>query len=156
VLFWNQAGGQGFRPSIGKALLFPSAVQALGKNGNNLSKEVWWSPNHPFKSSLNGLSAKQIAHAYQRATGRQWTQPIGFTHALFEVGADVMKRADSVGDPAIQTTKLETLVGPIAWDGKNTPPFAQKKPVERVSSTTTRSPAPGQGPDGSRYIRRRR
>jgi branched-chain amino acid transport system substrate-binding protein len=132
--FWNQAGKQGFRPkaaSISKAILFPTAVQALGKNGNNLSKEVWWSPNHPFKSSLNGRSAKQVADTYQEATGKQWTQPIGFTHALFEVAADVMKRAGSVGDPeaivkAIQTTKLETLVGHIEWDGKNLPPFAQK------------------------------
>ena len=51
--FWNQALQQGFKPkvaSVGKALLFPVAVEALGKNGNNLSSEVWWSPHHPFKS----------------------------------------------------------------------------------------------------------
>jgi branched-chain amino acid transport system substrate-binding protein len=52
--FWKQALQQGFRPkvaSIGKAILFPVAVEALGKDGNNLSSEVWWSPNHPFKST---------------------------------------------------------------------------------------------------------
>src|ERR1700686_1176554 len=75
--------------------------------------------------------AKEVADAYQQATGKQWTQPIGFTHALFEVAVDVMKRAGGVGDPktivkAIQTTKLETLVGHIEWDGTNLPPFAQK------------------------------
>jgi branched-chain amino acid transport system substrate-binding protein len=56
--FWNQAGEHGFRPkaaSIGKAILFPEVVQALGKKANNLSEEVWWSPNHPFKSSLGNL-----------------------------------------------------------------------------------------------------
>ena len=66
--FWNQASQQGFKPkvaSIGKAILFPVAVEALGKNGNNLSSEVWWSPNHPFKSSLTGQSAKEIADAYR-------------------------------------------------------------------------------------------
>jgi branched-chain amino acid transport system substrate-binding protein len=132
--FWKQACECGFRPkaaSIGKAILFPEAVQALGKNGNNLSSEVWWSPNHPFRSSLTGLSAEQVARAYQQATGKQWTQPIGFTHALFEVAADVMKRSAGVGDRkaivnAIQTTKLETLAGHIEWDGKNLPPLAQK------------------------------
>jgi branched-chain amino acid transport system substrate-binding protein len=132
--FWNQAEQQGFRPkaaSIGKAILFPTDVQALGQNGNNLSKEVWWSPNHPFKSSLNGMSARQVVNAYQQATGRQWAQPIGFTHALFEVAVDVITRANSLGDPravvkAIQTTKLETLVGHIEWHGKNLPPFARK------------------------------
>ena len=59
--FWKQALQQGFKPkvaSIGKAILFPVAVEALGKDGNNLSSEVWWSPNHPFKSSLTGMSAQ--------------------------------------------------------------------------------------------------
>src|SRR5262245_15740990 len=64
--FWNQAAQQGLKPkaaSIGKALLFPVAVEALGRSGNNLSSEVWWSPSHPFKSSLTGQSAKELAAA---------------------------------------------------------------------------------------------
>jgi ABC-type branched-chain amino acid transport systems, periplasmic component len=47
--FWKQALQQGYKPkiaSIGKAILFPVAVEALGRDGNNLSSEVWWSPNH--------------------------------------------------------------------------------------------------------------
>lgn len=55
--FWNQAKQQGFAPkiaSIGKALLFPQTVEALGNAGHNLSSEVWWTPSHPFKSSLTG------------------------------------------------------------------------------------------------------
>jgi branched-chain amino acid transport system substrate-binding protein len=38
--FWKQALQQGFKPkvaSVGKAILFPVALQALGKDGNNLS-----------------------------------------------------------------------------------------------------------------------
>ena len=132
--FWNQAQQQGLKPkaaSIGKAILFPVAVEALGKNGNNLSSEVWWSPNHPFKSSLTGQSAKEIAMAYEKSSGKQWTQPIGFVHALFELAVDVAKRSGDVGDnknvvKAIAATKLDTVVGHIAWDGKNLPPFAQK------------------------------
>ncbi len=71
--FWNQALQQGFKPkaaSIGKAILFPVAVEALGKNGNNLSSEVWWSPNHPFKSSLTGQSAKDIADGLRKIVGQ--------------------------------------------------------------------------------------
>jgi branched-chain amino acid transport system substrate-binding protein len=132
--FWNQALQQGLRPkvaSVGKAILFPVAVEALGKNGNNLSSEVWWSPNHPFKSSLNGQSARDIATAYEKSSGKQWTQPIGFVHALFELAVDVAKRSGDVGDnkavvKAIAATKLDTVVGPIVWDGKNLPPFAAK------------------------------
>jgi branched-chain amino acid transport system substrate-binding protein len=132
--FWNQAQQQGFKPkaaSIGKAILFPVAVEALGKNGNNLSSEVWWSPSHPFKSSLNGMSAKDLADAYQKASGKQWTQPIGFAHALFELAVDVMKRSGDVGDnkaivKAIAATNLDTVVGHVEWGQKNLPPFAQK------------------------------
>jgi branched-chain amino acid transport system substrate-binding protein len=132
--FWNQALQQGFKPkvaSIGKAILFPVAVEALGKNGNNLSSEVWWSPSHPFKSSLTGQSAKALSDAYEKSSNKQWTQPIGFIHSLFEVAADVMKRTSDLGDnksvvKAIASTRLDTVVGPVAWDGKNMPPFAAK------------------------------
>ncbi len=132
--FWNQALQQGFKPkiaSVGKALLFPVAVEALGKNGNNLSSEVWWTPSHPFHSSLTGQSAKQLADGYEKATHKQWTQPIGFVHALFEVATDVLKRTGKTGDAkatvkAIQATKLDTIVGHIAWSGQKLPPFALK------------------------------
>jgi len=132
--FWNQAKQLGFTPkvaSIGKALLFPQALEALGKAGHNLSTEVWWTPNHPFKSSLTGQSSAELAAGFTKATGRPWTQPIGFAHALFELAVDVLKRA---GDPTdtetlaktIAATKLDTIVGRIAWGGDNLPPFAAK------------------------------
>ena len=132
--FWNQAQQQGFRPkvaSIGKALLFPQSVEALGKNGNNLSTEVWWTPTHPFKSSLTGESAAQLAEGFSKATGRQWTQPIGFVHALFEVAANVLKRVDDPSNAqkmvaAAQATNVDTIVGHIQWNGANLPPFAAK------------------------------
>lgn len=131
--FWNQAQQQGFRPkvaSIGKAILFPQAVEALGNNGHNLSCEVWWSASHPFRSSLTGESAGELAEGFSKATGRPWTQPIGFVHALFEVAADVMKRADPTDSEAviaaIAASNIETIVGKVAWDGSNVPPFAAR------------------------------
>jgi branched-chain amino acid transport system substrate-binding protein len=132
--FWKQSMQQGFRPkaaSVGKAILFPVAVEALGKDGHNLSSEVWWSPSHPFKSSMNGMSAKQLGDSYEQSTKKQWTQPIGFIHSLFEVGLDVLKRTAQIGDSkstvdAIQKTNLETVAGPVRWDGKGVPPFAAK------------------------------
>jgi len=132
--FWTQAAQKGFKPkvaSVGKALLFPVAVEALGKNGNNLSSEIWWTPSHPFKSSLNGQSAKQVADAFEQATRKQWTQPIGFAHALFEVGVDALKRAaDPTNSKAviesIGKTNLETIVGKVQFGQDNVPPFARK------------------------------
>ncbi len=121
--FWSQSAQQGFNPkivTIGKALLFPSVIESLGDRGNGLSSEVWWSPNHPFASSLTGVSAKELADGYSSATGRPWTQPIGFKHALFEVVADVVQRAEDLEDPAaiisaIAATQLDTIVGTVDW-----------------------------------------
>ena len=132
--FWAQAAQQGLKPkivTIGKALLFPSAIEALGERGNGLSSEIWWSPNHPFSSSLNGLSAKALADGYTAATNRPWTQPIGFRHALFEVVADVVKRTSDLEDSAaiieaIRGTSLKTIVGTVDWS---------KGPVKNVSKT---------------------
>ena len=134
TIFWSQAKQLGFTPkvaSIGKALLFPQALEALGKAGNNLSTEVWWTPNHPFKSSLTGQSSAELAAGFTKATGRPWTQPIGFAHALFELAVDVLKRAGDPTDPetlakTIAATKLDTIVGRIAWGGDNLPPIAAK------------------------------
>ena len=132
--FLTQARQQGFRPkvvTVGKALLFPAAVDALGELGDGMSTEVWWTPTCPFKSSLTGQSAAQLAEAYTSATKKQWTQPIGFVHALFEVAIDSLKRAKNVTDKgavrdALAATDLGTIVGPVAWG---------KGPVKNVTRT---------------------
>lgn len=132
--FWNQAAQQGFKPKIvtvGKALLFPASVNALGDRADGLSSEIWWSPSHPFKSGLTGQSAKELCDAYEHSTGRQWTQPIGFQHALFELAIDTLKRTKNLNEPAsileaITTTDYNSVVGPIKWSGK---------PVKNVSKT---------------------
>lgn len=132
--FWNQSQQKGYKPkvvSVAKALLFPVTVQALGKSGHNISTEVWWTPSHPYKSSLTGVSAAELAKGYEQASGRQWTQPIGFVHSLFEVALDALKRAPDPTDgtavaKAIAATKLDTIVGPIAFGSDKVPPFASK------------------------------
>lgn len=132
--FWSQAAQQGFNPkvvTIGKALLFPAVIESLGARGDGLTSEIWWSPDHPFKSSLTGESAKSLADGYTAATKRPWTQPIGFKHALFEVTADVIKRASDLDNKAaimdaIKSTNLSTIVGPVDWS---------KGPVKNVTKT---------------------
>ena len=131
--FWKQASQQGFQPkiaSVGKALLFPASVEALGDIGDGMSTEVWWSPAHPFKSSLTGESAAQVAEEYQTQTGKQWTQPIGFVHALFEVAAAALQASGNVDDKqalanAIKGVNLDTVVGKISWSGGPVPNVAK-------------------------------
>lgn len=128
--FWTQANQQGYKPkiaSIAKAILFPIAVEALGETGHNLSTEVWWSASHPFTSSLSGASASDLASGFTEETGRPWTQPIGFVHALFEVATDSIKRAEDPFDPdsladAIAATNLDTIVGHVEFGAEGLPP----------------------------------
>ena len=83
--FWKQALQQDFHPriaSVGKALLFPTAVEALGDDGAGMSTELWWSPFHPYRSSLTSQSARARGTAYEKTTKKQWTQPVGFGHGL--------------------------------------------------------------------------
>jgi branched-chain amino acid transport system substrate-binding protein len=123
--FLTQAKQQGYKPKVvtlGKALLFPAAIEALGDLGDGLSTEVWWSPSHPFTSSLTRQSAKQLADSYESIARKQWTQPIGFAHALFEVAVDALKRTQNLGDAAslrdaIKATNLKTVVGDVKWGG---------------------------------------
>ena len=133
--FWSQSAQQEFKPkvvTIAAALLFPSALEALGDRGNGLTTEVWWSPAHPFKSSLTGESAKQLADSYEKETKRQWTQPLGYAHAIWEIGIEALKRS---GDPhnkeavreVLAKMKMDTIVGSINW---------QDTPIKNVSKTS--------------------
>jgi branched-chain amino acid transport system substrate-binding protein len=145
--FLTQARQQGFKPKVitlGKALLFPGAIEALGDLGYGLSTEVWWSPSHPFTSSLTQQSAKALADQYETSTKKQWTQPIGFAHALFELAADSLKRSKGVGAKdvrdAVAATSLATVVGPVKWGGQG--------PFKNVSKTPL---VLGQWNKGSKY-----
>lgn len=132
--FWSQAAQQGFRPkvvTIAKALLFPAAVESIGPRADKLTTEVWWSPHHPFRSALTGQSAAELCADYMRETGKPWTPPLGFKHALFDVAIDVLKRVKDIDSAesilsAVRATNTTTVVGQVAWRGK---------PVRNVCTT---------------------
>jgi len=134
--FWKQAAQQGLKPkvaTIGKALLFPSSVEALGKIADNLATEVWWTPTAPYTSSLTGQSAEALADAFEKSTGKQWTQPLGFAHALFEVAVAAVQKAGSTDADAIVKAlsglSVDTVVGPVTWGQKGLPPYIAKTPL---------------------------
>jgi branched-chain amino acid transport system substrate-binding protein len=123
--FWKQAAEAGYRPriaTVAKAAQFPAFLEAMG-GAAGISTEVWWSPRHPYTSSLTGERAADLAGAFTAATGRQWTQSIGFVHTLFEVAVHVLQRAGGVEDrhaivEAIQATSMDTIVGHVDWTSR--------------------------------------
>ena len=121
--FWAQAAQQGFKPkvaTIGKVLLFPSSGDALGDRADGLTTKVWWTPDYPYASSLTGISAKDLGATHVSETGKPWVSTLGFSHAIFEVELDAVKRATDLTDSAsimraIIATDLQTIVGPVNW-----------------------------------------
>jgi branched-chain amino acid transport system substrate-binding protein len=60
---------------------------------------------------------------WEKETGKQWSQPIGPKHALFEVALDVLKRTKNIDSPesildAITTTNYNSIAGHIQWTGQ--------------------------------------
>jgi branched-chain amino acid transport system substrate-binding protein len=133
LIFRRQAHQQGYIPRLvtfAEALVFPSDVAQLGDLVNNLSCEIWWAPAFPFSSSLTGQSASQLATAYTAATGKPWTQPLGYVHALFEIAVAALTRARGLNPDGITTSiaslKMDTVAGHVDWtDG----------PVKNVATT---------------------
>lgn len=121
--FWRQSQQLGYHPkvaTVAKAFLFPSGVQAMGKSVDRMSTEIWWSPAYPFKSTLTGQTAHQLADDYEKHTKRDWTQPLGVVHALWELGMNALKASGDPKNPekvsaAIAHTDLQTVIGRISW-----------------------------------------
>lgn len=132
--FWTQAAQQGFNPkvvNVAKASEFPQAMAALGPRCDGLSVEVWWHKYFPYMSSVTGQSCEALSDAYEAATGKPWTMPLGAKHSLFEVVIDALKRTQDIDSPeaisaAIRQTNMNTVFGPVNF---------QTGPVPNISKT---------------------
>ena len=110
--FWKQAQQQSFRPklaTVAKVMLFPAEAEALGKLSNNIATDIWWSPSHPHKSSLDGTTAKKLADDFAADTGKQWTQALGSVYSLFEIAVEAFKSADDPKDKDEVADKLQKM-----------------------------------------------
>jgi len=141
ITFWKQAASAGYQPKIvtmGEALGFPQALQAMGPRALYMTTESLWHPDWPYTDSITGMSALQMAADYQAKTGTQWTSAIG-QYAAFEWAVDVFKRARDVDDKdaviaAVKSTRLNTCLGPLDFTTPvdATDPVLSRRPAENV------------------------
>lgn len=121
--FWRQAAQQGLHKQVkivqvAKTGLFPSGVEALGNLGVNLGSAAYWHKAFPYKSTISGVSGPELADGYEASSGKQWTQQLGATLALFDAGFDALKKA---ADPkskdaivkSIATLNTVTIAGKV-------------------------------------------
>ena len=123
-MFVTQAAQQGLTyelMTMGRAYLFPADANSVPVElADGLTCEVWWTPWHPFRSSLDGMTCQELADAYESEFGIEWSPPMGYKYAGVEIAVDALRRAASL-DPAkirdaIAATNLDTMVGPIKYD----------------------------------------
>ncbi|MEU6731057.1 ABC transporter substrate-binding protein [Nonomuraea wenchangensis] len=134
--FWKQARQQGFKPklaTVAKVMLFPSEAEALGQLAGNIATDFWWSPAHPYTSTLDGKTAQQLAEDFA-ATGKQWTQALGSVYSLFEIAVQAFKNAgdpkdrDDVADK-LRTMKINCMSGDLDFTAGPKPGIALQHPV---------------------------
>ncbi|MEU1514880.1 ABC transporter substrate-binding protein [Streptomyces sp. NPDC005811] len=121
--FWRQAAQQGYKPKIvqvAKTGLFPSQVEALGSIGIGIAGGAYWTPTFPYSSSLTKISSKDLADGYQKSSGKQWTQQLGPSLALFDAAAAALQAATDPRDKkavakAIAGLDVQTPVGRLQW-----------------------------------------
>jgi branched-chain amino acid transport system substrate-binding protein len=88
----------------------------------------------PYKSSLTGETAKELADAYQAKSGKQWLQSLGSTYSLFEIA---QKAFTGAGDPRDRKAVAEQLrnmnytgiSGPLNFGKGPVPGVAIQKPL---------------------------
>src|SRR5665213_2688578 len=135
--FWKQAAQQNFKPklaTVAKVLLFPADTTALGDLVINIATDCWWSPYHPYTSTITGQTAKQLADGFETSSGQQWLSSLGSVHSLFEIAHEALTDVADPHSKADVAAKLKTLSytgisGPLDWTKGPVPGVAIQQPV---------------------------
>ncbi len=136
ITFLRQAAQQGLTHRLkitmpAKFGLFPSDIEALGELGYKVASGAYWSPAFPYVSPVVGLGGRALANAYVAATGKQWTQQLGATVALFDAGFAALRSSGAPKDKekvaaAMKVLDTVTTVGRINF---------RKGPVPNVATS---------------------
>jgi branched-chain amino acid transport system substrate-binding protein len=138
ALFHRRAREAGLRPRLitcSRWLTYPythttAAHDVHGELADaRVATMVYWSPGHPYRSSLDGTTCAGLAHAYRQATGAGWLQPLGLAHALLEIAHHALTVAADPTDracvaQAVAGTSLDTIAGTLDWTRGPTPNIA--------------------------------
>jgi branched-chain amino acid transport system substrate-binding protein len=150
--FWRQAAQQGLTrqikiAQIAKTCLFASTVEALGPIGHNLLTIAWWHKNYPYQSKLTGMNSKALADGYEAASGKQWSQQLGATLSMIDLGVEALRATKDPKDKAalakaLGSLNMETIQGRVDFT---------KGPVGNVATTALVGAQWTKNPPGSKF-----
>jgi branched-chain amino acid transport system substrate-binding protein len=123
---WRQAAQQGFAKTTKistptKSGTNPSEIEALGDLGYKLTTTSPWVPAAPYKSPVLGLTSQELADGYEATSGKQVTQQLGASNAVFDAGVQALQISGNPLDKAtlaktLSKLKVETTVGLIDFN----------------------------------------
>ncbi|MGA3307782.1 MAG: ABC transporter substrate-binding protein [Xanthobacteraceae bacterium] len=148
--FWRQAAQQGLTKTVkiiqpAKAGTSPTEINALGQLGFNVCACAPWNTAYPYKSPVTGMTSRELTDRYENASGRQVTQILGCSMAVFDAGIAALKSSGNPLDKAalaksISTLKTITTVGEIDF---NTGPMPHVIATTRFVGTQYQKTKPG-------------
>ncbi len=114
ITFLRQAAQQGLVHRLkicmpAKFGLFPSDIEALGELGYKVASGAYWSPAFPYVSPVVGLGGQALVDAYEKATGKQWTQQLGASLSLVDAGFAALKNSGAPKDKAKVAAAMKVL-----------------------------------------------
>ena len=119
------------RVSVGKAILFPSSVEALGEPATTSPPRS--GGRRTIRSSPRSPASRQATSPRLRSGDGPPVDAADRLHPLAVRGRGRRAEArrgsegpDRRCSTSIAATNLETVVGQVNWDGANLPPFAAK------------------------------
>lgn len=127
--FYTQLKSSGYMPkvvTVAKATLFKEDVDAAGADGlaNGLCSEVWWTPSHPYKSSISGQTCQELADEYMKLTKAEYAPATcGYDYANVEIVYNVLKNAGSLDldklTAAADALDIDTVIGKIKYNDQH-------------------------------------
>lgn len=125
--YLQQAAQAGFKPKmyiIDKGTGYPEPMTAIGPAGYGILSVNFWSPAFPGKSKYGNYSAQQLVDTYEAQNpGKQYTPPLGYEDASYDVLFDAIQRAGTTEPEAVraalQKTNVDTVTGEVKFNDQN-------------------------------------
>lgn len=125
--FFSQLKSSGYMPkvvTVAKATLFVADVDSAGADGlaSGLCSEVWWTPNHPYASSISGQTCEDIGNVWMEIVDGYDYAPAtaGYDYANVEILYNVLKNAGSLDindlTAACDALDVDTIIGNISYN----------------------------------------
>lgn len=146
--FWRQSAQRGLAKTVkiaqpAKAGSNYPEIEALGDLGNNISGGAPWNRGFQYKT-FNGVTSEALAEGYEKSSGKQASQELGASMALFDAGVAALEASGNPTDrtalvKAIGTLKTETSVGLVDFNAGPMPHVIATTPLVGVQWIKTKS-----------------